>query len=47
MWTGVTIGLAGIKFSGSVEIYGEIQIIIEKIIIVMIKPTKSFLVKNG
>jgi len=35
------------KFSGSVEIYGKIQIIIEKIIMVKINPTKSFLVKNG
>lgn len=47
MWTGVTIGLAGIKFSGSVEIYGEIRIITDKVIIVKINPTISFLVKNG
>jgi len=47
MWIGVTIGLAGIKFSGSVEIYGVIKITIEKIIRVKINLTKSFLVKNG
>jgi len=47
IWIGVTIGLAGIKFSGSVEMYGEIQIIVINKIIVKIKPTKSFLVKNG
>lgn len=47
MWIGVIMGLAGIKFSGSVEIYGEIKITIDKIIIVMINPMISFLVKNG
>jgi len=41
------MGLAGIKFSGSVEMYGDTQIMIKKINVVIINPTKSFLVKNG
>lgn len=47
MWTGVLIGFAGMKFSGSVEIYGEMLIMIENINSVIIIPNKSFEVKNG
>jgi len=47
MWIGVLNGLAGIKFSGSVEIYGEIIIIIENKNNVIINPSRSFDVKNG
>lgn len=47
MWIGVTIGLAGIKFSGSVEMKGEIQIRKNKIIKERITKIISFLEKNG
>lgn len=47
MWMGVLSGLAGIKFSGSVEIYGEMLITMENINKVIINPKRSFDVKNG
>jgi len=47
MWIGVTIGLAGIKFSGSVDIYGDTQIININMASIKTALTRSFLVKKG
>jgi len=42
MWTGVTRGLAGIKFSGSPNIHGKKKQIVINSIIIVKKPNKSF-----
>jgi len=47
MWGGVTRGLAGMKFSGSLRLYGKIMIIVKNIIIIDNKPRMSFHVKYG
>ena len=47
MWTGVTKGLAGIKFSGSPRSHGIWKEIINKKVKNTINPTKSFNVKYG
>lgn len=47
IWIGVNIGLAGMKFSGSVEMNGLIDIIKKNNLKIKIDPIKSFLVKNG
>lgn len=47
MWVGVLMGLAGIKFSGSVDIYGEIKIAKENNLRENTTPRRSLEVKNG
>lgn len=47
IWIGVFSGSAGMKFSGSLEIYGEIIMIMENNTSEKITPTISFTVKNG
>ena len=41
MWVGVTRGLAGIKFSGSIKIDGTKRVIKPKVNQITITPTKS------
>jgi hypothetical protein len=47
MWTGVTSGLAGIKFSTSPSKYGEIRFIPIRSQIKKIKPNISLIEKKG
>lgn len=47
MWVGVTRGLAGMKFSGSIEINGLIEIVIKINISAIIIVIISLDVKNG
>jgi hypothetical protein len=44
---GVLIGLAGMKLSGSPRLYGKINEIVRKGIIIKNTPSVSFEVKNG
>lgn len=44
MWMGVTKGLAGIKFSGSVRRFGEKRASIIRVRSSRINPTRSFVV---
>lgn len=47
MWTGVTNGLAGIKFSGSPNIQGKKKQIIIRKVLIIIKPKISLKEKYG
>jgi len=47
IWTGVTNGFAGIKLSGSPNIYGLINESLIRLKIIIIKPTKSLNEKYG
>lgn len=47
MWIGVDRGLAGMKFSESVDMYGEILITMDNKDSVITSPIISFVVKNG
>jgi hypothetical protein len=41
MWGGVTMGFAGVKFSGSLNKNGVLKLINKKIEIITMKPYKS------
>jgi hypothetical protein len=45
MWTGVTIGLAGVKLSGSLRRYGSFRVNIVSSMMVIANPRMSFTVK--
>lgn len=47
MCTGVTNGLAGVKLSGSLKMYGSFRVRIVNIMMMIANPTKSFTVKYG
>ena len=47
MCTGVTIGFAGVKLSGSLRKYGSFSISVVNIIMVTANPKMSFTVKYG
>jgi hypothetical protein len=45
MWIGVTNGLAGMKLSGSLNMYGSFNDNVDRTIISTVNPTISFIVK--
>ena len=47
MCTGVTSGLAGVKLSGSLRMYGSFRVNIVNIIMAIVNPRISFTVKYG
>jgi len=47
MWTGVTIGLAGVKLSGSLSMYGSFRVSTVSSMMVIVNPRMSFTVKYG